>query len=347
MPPSSRDTYTSRSTLPGYITVDSNAGDRNNLTLWHAGEALIAATAAVCSNTIVVQHVVGPVLVESWIDNPNVTAVLHAGLPGQESGNAIVDVLFGAVNPSGRLPYTIAKARGDYPADVLYTTGDTTPQLTYSEALEIDYRLVSRSRLVAMIGGGVLMHCHPCRHFDAKNIEPRFEFGFGLSYTNFTYKDLRVSRGGAPVIKRAVNATSPAAAKPLSPTQPASSTAGRKPASGITANITAALPTTTNSTSTSMPNVTATTSALPAISSPAQTSPGGPAALFQTAWTVSYTVTNTGHTDGHEVSQVYLGFPASANSPPKVLRGFDRSFVKAGHTTTVRVSLRLKDVSVW
>jgi len=57
---------------------------------------------------------VGPVLVESWIDNPNVTAVLHAGLPGQESGNAIVDVLFGAVNPSGRLPYTIAKARGDY-----------------------------------------------------------------------------------------------------------------------------------------------------------------------------------------------------------------------------------------
>lgn len=90
----------------GYITVDNNAGDRNNLTLWHGGEALINATASNCANTIVVMHVVGPVLVESWIDHPNVTAVLNAGIPGQESGNSLVDVLFGKVNPSGRLPYT-------------------------------------------------------------------------------------------------------------------------------------------------------------------------------------------------------------------------------------------------
>lgn len=133
----------------GYITVggngaSGNAGDRNNLTLWHGGDALILATAARCANTIVVQHVVGPVLVESWIDHPNVTAVLHAGLPGQESGNALVDVLFGdgpqATNPSGRLPYTIAKQRDDYPADVLYVSSETTPQLTYDEGVNIDYR---------------------------------------------------------------------------------------------------------------------------------------------------------------------------------------------------------------
>jgi len=69
--------------------------------------------------------------------------------------------------------------------------------------------------------------------------------------------------------------------------------------------------------------------------------------LFETAWTVIYAVTNTGHTDGNEVSQVYLGFPASANQPPRVLRQFDRSFIKAGATTLVKLPLRLKDISVW
>jgi len=128
--------------MPGYITVDGNAGDRKNLTLWHGGENLITKTAASCSNTIVILHLVGPVLVESWIDNPNVTAVLNAGLPGQETGNAIVDILFGAVNPSARLPYTIAKQQTDYPASVVYTSSDATPQIIYEEALNIDYRCV-------------------------------------------------------------------------------------------------------------------------------------------------------------------------------------------------------------
>jgi beta-glucosidase len=85
-------------------------------------------------------HIVGPVLVEAWIDNPNVTAVLNAGIPGQESGNGLVDILFGAVNPSGRLPYTIAKQRTDYGTDVLYTSADTTPQITYTEGTDIDYK---------------------------------------------------------------------------------------------------------------------------------------------------------------------------------------------------------------
>jgi beta-glucosidase len=140
----------------GYITVPmipesagGNFGDRNNLTLWHGGDTLITNVASVCANTIVVQHVVGPVLVESWIDHPNVTAVLHAGLPGQESGNALVDVLFSdgsqSTNPSGRLPYTIAKQRTDYAADILYSSGMTTPQITYDEGVNIDYRWVGPS----------------------------------------------------------------------------------------------------------------------------------------------------------------------------------------------------------
>ncbi|KAJ7247377.1 glycoside hydrolase family 3 C-terminal domain-containing protein, partial [Mycena haematopus] len=125
-------------------------------------------------NTIVVLHVVGPVLMESWIEHPNVTAVLHAGLPGQESGNALVDMLFSdgaqATNPSGRLPYTIARAREDYPAHVLCSSTMQTPQMTYEEGLHIDYRW-----------------------FGLKGITPRFEFGFGLSYTTFTYTTARAS----------------------------------------------------------------------------------------------------------------------------------------------------------
>ena len=128
--------------VPGYITVEGNTGDRNDLQLWHGGDALINATASVCSNTIVVAHTVGAVIMEAWIDNPNVTAVLNAGLPGQESGNALVDVLFGAVNPSGKLPYTIGKSRSDYAADVLYSSSMQTPQITYSEGPNIDYRRV-------------------------------------------------------------------------------------------------------------------------------------------------------------------------------------------------------------
>lgn len=234
----------------GYITVEGNAGDRNDLALWHSGDTLISKTADVCNNTIVVQHVVGAVLMEAWIDHPNVKAVLHAGLPGQESGNAIVDVLFGAVNPSGRLPYTIAKAREDYPGDVLYTSSEQTPQITYSEGGKIDYRW-----------------------FDSKNIAPRFEFGFGLSYSSFSYSNLRIS-----------------------------GSKGRR---------------------------------------------GGFGGLYSNAITVSYQVKNTGNFDGSEVSQLYLGFPPQAGQPPRVLRGFDKSFIRQRQSTFVTINLRVKDISHW
>jgi beta-glucosidase len=67
----------------GYITVDGNAGDRNNLTLWQNGDTLIRNVSALCNNTIVVIHSVGPVLVNSFYQSENVTAILWAGLPGQ------------------------------------------------------------------------------------------------------------------------------------------------------------------------------------------------------------------------------------------------------------------------
>ncbi|KAH8995015.1 glycoside hydrolase family 3 protein [Lactarius akahatsu] len=150
-------------------TVDGNTGDRHNLTAWHNGDALVLAVAAQNKNTIVVVHSVGPLIIEPWIDNPNVTAVIWAGLGGTETGNGLVDVLYGAVNPSGRLPYTIAKSLSDYPATV------ETDTINYSEGLFIDYR-----------------------HFDAANIAPRYEFGFGLSYTEFKYSDLSIVQNVYP-----------------------------------------------------------------------------------------------------------------------------------------------------
>ncbi|KAJ7881142.1 glycoside hydrolase superfamily [Mycena olivaceomarginata] len=337
----------------GYITVDGNAGDRNNLTLWANGETLINNVASTCANTIVVQHVVGPVLVESWINNPNVTAVLHAGIPGQESGNALVDVLFGdgaqATNPSGRLPYTIAKERSDYPADVVYTSSDTVPQITYSEGLNIDYR-----------------------HFDAEGIEPRFEFGFGLSYTTFGYSGLKASKTHKRRAEAHHTTTSAAhsssavavSSKPASTVSAASSvavsasvsaassvavSASVSAASSVSVSVSASSASASASASVSASasgNATSTASAPPAGSSPVGDI-GGPAALYEQVATVSYQVKNTGHLAGHEVSQVYLGFPDAYDQPPKILRGFTRTLISAGQSKSVSIPIRQKDVSVW
>ncbi|CZT25873.1 uncharacterized protein RCC_11542 [Ramularia collo-cygni] len=98
-----------------------------------------------------------------WADNENVTAILSAHYPGEEIGNAIVDVLWGKQEPSGRLPYTIPKIESDYGPPIVNLTGVTTdPSTNFTEGQLIDYR-----------------------HFDAAEIEPLFEFGFGLSYTEF------------------------------------------------------------------------------------------------------------------------------------------------------------------
>jgi beta-glucosidase len=70
----------------------------------------INAVAAVNPNTIVVIHSTGPVNME-WADNANITGIFYAGAPGEQTGPSIVDVLWGAVNPSGRLPFSIDEVR--------------------------------------------------------------------------------------------------------------------------------------------------------------------------------------------------------------------------------------------
>jgi beta-glucosidase len=93
--------------LGAYTIVVGNMGDRNDLKLWWEGDNLVERVAAVCNNTIVVVHSVGPVYL-TWSNHPNVTAIIYAGAPGEQTGPAIVDVMYGAYNPSGRLPFSIA-----------------------------------------------------------------------------------------------------------------------------------------------------------------------------------------------------------------------------------------------
>lgn len=140
-----------------YITVEGQAGDRANLDPWHNGNQLVQAVANVNKKTIVVIHSVGPVLLETILALPNVVAVVWAGLPGQESGNGLVDILYGSTSPNGKLPFTIAKQMSDYGAAI--KSGDDN----FSEGLYIDYR-----------------------HFDQAGIAPRYEFGFGLC-KSFSY----------------------------------------------------------------------------------------------------------------------------------------------------------------
>lgn len=148
----------------------SEGSDRSNLTD-PASDQLVLNVASNCNNTIVVIHNAGIRIVDAWIDHPNVTAVIYAHLPGQDSGRALIEVMYGNQSPSGRLPYTVAHQESDY-GQLLSPAGPGSagsseqyfPQSNFTEGLYIDYR-----------------------YFIAQNITPRFPFGYGLTYVNFTY----------------------------------------------------------------------------------------------------------------------------------------------------------------
>ncbi|KAJ5882328.1 Glycoside hydrolase family 3 [Penicillium soppii] len=150
-------------------TWAEEGADREHLTVDYNGNDVVTSVAKSCNNTIVITHSSG-INILPFANHPNVTAILAAHYPGQEAGNSIVDVLYGDVNPSGHLPYTIAKNSTDYnapPTTAVSTKGADDWQSWFDEKLEIDYR-----------------------YFDAQNISVQYEFGFGLSYTTFNISDL-------------------------------------------------------------------------------------------------------------------------------------------------------------
>lgn len=321
----------------GYLSWNGVRGDRNDLYLQKGGDKLVEQVAKNCGNgtgqTIVVVHAVGPVVLENWIDLPEVKAVLLANLPGEESGNALADVLFGDVDASGRLPYTVGKSLEDYGkgGQILYYPNAIIPQQNFDEGLYVDYR-----------------------HFDKYSITPRFEFGFGLSYTTFSFSDLvlTTAKPKSPFPSARPNGTSPPS---YDTTIPAPSTAlfpahFRKLKKYVYAYI--------SSTADVKPGPYPYPLGYSVVQppSPAGGGPGGNPSLFETHLFVNATLTNTGPRKGKQVVQVYVSFPEgvvdestgeAVEFPVKVLRAFEKIELDVGESRTVRVGLSRKDLSFW
>jgi len=152
----------------GYsFRLESEGFDRPSMDLPAGQDELIQAVVAANKNTVVVVAAGAPVTLTRWLTQ--VPAVLYAWYGGQEAGRAVGDLLFGAANPSAKLPVTYparledSTAHGNYPGENL--------RVAYGEGIYVGYR-----------------------GFDKRKVEPLFAFGFGLSYTTFEYGGLKVSR---------------------------------------------------------------------------------------------------------------------------------------------------------
>jgi beta-glucosidase len=155
--------------------TESEGADRT-FALPPGQEQLIQEIAAANKNTIVVITAGGAVDMSSWLDQ--VPAVLQAWYPGQEGGEALSEIVFGAVNPSGRLPVSFERRREDNPTHDSYYPPADSKRVVYKEGVFVGYRGYEHN-------GG----------------KPLFPFGYGLSYTSFGYSNLSVTRivakGGA------------------------------------------------------------------------------------------------------------------------------------------------------
>ena len=148
-------------------TDDSEGRDRPNLELPNHQDELIEAVAAANPNTIVVLNTGGPVLMP-WVDK--VSGLIEAWYPGQEDGTAIAAILYGDVNPSGKLPLTFPRTADEIPTSTAAQWPGVNGNSTYSENLDVGYRW-----------------------YDAHQVQPLFPFGYGLSYTTFKVSNLRVT----------------------------------------------------------------------------------------------------------------------------------------------------------
>lgn len=144
---------------------ESEGFDRSHMHLVGQQNALIEQVAAANKHTVVVLNTGSPVSMP-WLDS--VAAVVEAWYPGQENGNAIADILFGDTTPSGKLSQTFPVRIEDTPAYINYP--GENGHVLYGERIFVGYR-----------------------YYDTKKVQPLFPFGFGLSYTTFSYSPLRLS----------------------------------------------------------------------------------------------------------------------------------------------------------
>lgn len=316
----------------GFVQWEDVAGDRPNLLLQKGTDELIVKVAEGCGGgtgeVLVVIHAVGPVIMEKWIDLPNIKAVLLANLPGQESGNALADIIFGDESPSGHLPYTLGKSMKDYGPGgrIMFTPNGVIPQQDFKEGLYIDYR-----------------------HFDKNGIEPRFEFGYGLSYTTFNFSGLRV----APLKdKSALPSTRPEPA--TKPPKYSTHIPDEKEAlwpddiRRLDKYIYPYLDATDEISSEPYPYPDGYNLERPL--SRAGGDEGGNPDLWEIYVQVQVNVTNTGARAGKVVPQLYLSYPLDSRNidfPVKVLRGFEKLFLERGQSKVVQFNVTRRDLSYW
>jgi beta-glucosidase len=117
--------------------------------------------------TIVVLHGTGNFDIQNWINL--VPGLLHAWYPGENGGQALGEILFGDVDPSGKLPMTMEKRLRDNPTTANYPTTTDAFSIRYTEGIFVGYR-----------------------GYEKNHIAPQYPFGFGLSYTTFAYSDLDI-----------------------------------------------------------------------------------------------------------------------------------------------------------
>ncbi|KAI6784900.1 beta-glucosidase F-like protein [Emericellopsis cladophorae] len=320
-------------------TVEGNHGDRDasRLFAWHNGDKLVQDAAERYENVIVIAQTVGPLELEAWIDLPSVKSVLIQHMAGQEGGISLTNVLFGDASPCGHLPYSITYSEDDMPESVTKLIDSAflnQPQDTYSEGLYIDYRWLN-----------------------GQQIKPRYAFGHGLSYTSFSY-------GNATIEKVTQLETMPPSRPEKGPIL--------EYAQSIPELSEAVAPAGFNKipryiyswlTKTEAENASKDseneykhypeeyTSTQKGEGPRAGGAQGGNPALFDTAYTVSVTVTNAGEEYAGKASvQLYLQYPEGIeyDTPPIQLRDFEKTgTLEVGESETVELTLTRKDVSVW
>ncbi len=148
-------------------TLETEFMDRSNFELPNDQARLIRAVSAVNPNTIVVLMSGSSIETASW--EQHVPAMLEAWFAGQEQGHAVARVLFGDVNPSGKLPLTFGRSQNPLHSSLEYP--GENGEVYYSDGLNVGYR-----------------------GYDSRNIKPQYEFGFGLSYTSFEYSNLEINQ---------------------------------------------------------------------------------------------------------------------------------------------------------
>jgi beta-glucosidase len=149
--------------------VETEATDRRSLALPYGQDELIKAVTAANPKTIVVVVAGAPTDLNAALQTS--PAVLYSWYNGSQGGNAIADVLFGKVNPSGRLPFTFPVNLNDSPAHFLKTFPGENFTANYAEGILVGYRW-----------------------YDTKNILPQLCFGYGLSYTKFDYSPISLPK---------------------------------------------------------------------------------------------------------------------------------------------------------